>query len=115
MSILSRNFNGTDLIAFKPEFYTTEMVISSVNCFLLLLGILSETLVIASILRVRTKTVDTLFVLSLCCADLIFNLYMLPSGLIVVCNGGWSTGALGFFDHNCSTLIFLGAKYLIPW
>ena len=56
-----------DLIPFQSEYYTTEMAIGSINCILLFLGIVLETLVIASILpRVRSyKYVDTLFMLSL--------------------------------------------------
>ena len=95
MTILLKDI-GTDLIKFPSEYYNTVMIIGSINSILLLLGILFETLVIASILRVRYKSVDTLFVLSLCCADIIFNLYMFGSLVIVLSAGGWSTGKLGF-------------------
>ena len=95
MSILIKNINGTNLIEFPQGYFTMEIAIGSVNCALVLVGILSETLVIASILRVRQKSVDTLFILSLCCADMIFNLYSFTSLIIVLSAGGWTTGKLG--------------------
>ena len=95
MSILLKDFNGTDLIPFPLENADAEMIIGVVNAALLFFGILLETLVIAAILRVRQKPVDTLFVLSLCCADLIFNLYMFYSVFIVWIADGWSTGQVG--------------------
>ena len=66
MSILIKDFNGNDLIKVPEEYYTTERILGCICAVLLFLGILLETLVIASIVRVRQKTVDTLFVLSLC-------------------------------------------------
>ena len=95
MSILIKDFNGTDLIPFKEEYYMAEMIIGIVDLILLFLGILFGTLVIASILRVRNKSVDTLFVLSLCCADMIFNLYAFPSFLLIMINRGWSMSGPG--------------------
>ena len=71
------------------------MVVVNINCIILFLGIVLETLVIASILRVRYKTVDTLFVLSLCCADILFNLFALTNAFINMLSGGWSVGNIG--------------------
>ena len=89
--ILLKNFNGTDLIQIKrDDMYTAIVIISYIDFSLLFLGIVLETLVIASILRIRSKSVDNLFVLSLCSADLIFNLYMVSVGVIVMNAGGWS-------------------------
>ena len=86
--------NGTDLIRSPEELYNIAMTIGGIVCLLLFIGIVLETLVIVTILRVGHKSVDTLFVLSLCFADILFNLYMLPSVLIVMVANGWSTGKL---------------------
>ena len=96
MTILLKDIYGIDLVKIPPENYTETMVIGSINTFFLLCGLLLETLVIVSILRIRDKTVDTLFVLSLCSADLCFNLYMFPNFIIILSKGGWSTGTTIF-------------------
>ena len=95
MSILIKDFNGTELIKFPENYLTVEKIVGSMNCTLLFCGILLESLVIASILRVRQKTVDTLFVLSLCCADMIFNFYIFSTLAILLNAGGWSIGVIG--------------------
>ena len=92
MTILLKDIYGNDLVKIPQEHYTETMVVGSINTILLFLGLVMETLVIVSILRIRQKTVDTLFILSLCCADLCFNLYMFPSFIIILSKGGWSTG-----------------------
>ena len=112
MSILITNFNGTDLLKFPEKNYIPGMIISNIDLVLLFLGIVLETLVIAAILRIRSKSVDNIFVLSLCIADLIFNLYMFPSIVIGLVAGGWATGRQGYSGRNCSTyLLFLGASF----
>ena len=96
MSILIKNFHETEFIKLPgDQYYTLEMILSSIDAILLFLGLGLETLVIASILRVHQKSVDTLFVLSLCCADFIFNLYQIPALLIVLAAGGWQFGGAG--------------------
>ena len=116
MSILLKNINGSELIAFEPEYYDIEMIISGISIFILFFGIVFGTLVIAAILRVGQKSVDTLFVLSLCSADLIFNLYIMTSLFIVMVNGGWSTGALGvFLGIYCPSDISISVNYLFQW
>lgn len=97
MSILIKDFPSNGIINLIQEYYISEMVIGSINLVFLFLGILLETIVIASIMRVQSKTVDNLFVLSLCCADMIYNLYTFPSVMIVICAGGWATGKQGHF------------------
>ena len=92
MSILLKKI-GTETIKFPNDL---GMIFSGFNILLLSSGMLLETLVIASILRVRQKTVDTLFVLSLCCADMLYNLYMLPSTILLLSAGGWGMG-----QHGC--------------
>ena len=89
------NMNGTDLIPFNQDHYTVILTFVSIDLVLLFLGILSETLVIAAICRVRQKSADALFVLSLCCADLICNLFQFPTLSIALSAGGWKIGALG--------------------
>ena len=98
MSILIKDFNGTDLIGFKQENYTISMTFLSIDSILLFLGIAFGTLVIASLFRIRSKSVDNLFVLSLCCTDLIFNLYSFTSGIILLASGGWSMGSIGLLS-----------------
>lgn len=112
MSILVKNFNESKVIKFKEEYYTALMSIGSIGAILLFLGIIFETLTIASILRVRQKSVDTLFVLSLCCADLIYNLYQITSNMIVLSAGGWSVGQKGCLVSCAMILGTLGISIL---
>ena len=95
MSILLKDIHDNGTIKFTQDHYTSTMVFIGFNTVFLFFGILLETLVIASILRVRQKTVDTLFVLSLCCADLIFNLFQIIAQPLLLNARGWSTGRLG--------------------
>ena len=112
MTILLKNINGTDLIKYQPDYYNVVEITGGINCTLLFLGILFETLVIVSILRVRQKTVDTLFVLSLCCADMIFNVCALPLAMIVMISSGWATGRIGCLISAGATIATLAISIL---
>lgn len=112
MSILIKNFNGSELIPYSHENLEFQLFIVILGSIFYFFGIIFETLVIAAILRVRTKTVDTLFVLSLCVADLIFNLYMSLSNMIVLIAGGWGTGKLGCKISNTIIILGLGISIL---
>ena len=102
MSLLIKDFYANGDINPRKDFHTAGFVVGIFNLIFLFLGIVLETLVIASILRVRHKSVDNLFVLSLCSADLIYNLYTFPSIMIVMITREWATGKVGY--------VFLSAR-----
>ena len=79
----------------SPENILPQKIIGSIAAVLLLLGIIFETVVIASILRVRQKPVDTLFILALCIVDLLFNLLMFPLLVFNIMAEGWASGQFG--------------------
>ena len=110
MSILLKNFNGSEFIPFSQENGETALYLGFLCGVFIFLGILSETLVIASILRVRQKTVDTLFVLSLCVADLIFNIYMFIYIVILLVARGWSIGVIGCKISTAMIIITLATS-----
>lgn len=104
MSIAIKDMVGTELIPFGPDFMTFCVL----NDFLLIGGIIVGGIVIASILRLRDKSVDTLFVLSLCLADMTFNVYQLIFNGITCTDGGWKTGWLGCLIANDIVITCLG-------
>lgn len=110
-SILIKNFNGTDVIPFGVD-PVESGVFLLFNGALLFQGLIQETIVVLAILRIRQKTVDTLFVLSLCSADLIFNLYQFCGGAILTTRQGWATGVVGCKINMALILCVLATSIL---
>lgn len=95
MSILLKDFNGAELIPFvsgQEEATKAILIISYLNLWC---GLFLEAIVLSAIGRLRHKSVDMLFTASLCCADFVYNFYLIIEITILLYSNGWSTGMIG--------------------